>query len=136
MTTAEQHIGVQVNNENYAIPILDVHEIIRMLDITYVPDTRTSVLGVINLRGKTIPVMSLSERLGFSAEEYTPHTRIVVVACDEGEIGVIVDSVNEVLSFNDIQPSPENGKVAYLLGIGVKGNVLMSILDLKQLVSC
>lgn len=134
MTNTEQYVGVQVNFENYAIPILKVHEIIRMQEITHVPDTRPSVLGVIKLRGQIIPIISLRERLGLPDADFTKHTRIVIVTEHEEHMGMIVDRVNQVLSFEDIQPPPHQGKVAYLSGLGCKGDMLVSILDLEHLI--
>lgn len=134
MMNAEQYVGVRVNHENYAIPILEIHEIIRMQTITNVPNTRACVLGVINLRGQIIPILSLRERLGLPDSTPTKHTRIVVVTDGEGQMGMIVDNVNQVLSFEEIQPPPEEGKVSYLQGIGTKDEILVSILDLAQLI--
>ncbi|KPV44344.1 chemotaxis protein CheW [Alicyclobacillus ferrooxydans] len=132
--TTEQYVEVRANGDSYAIRILDMHEIIRMQEITHIPNTRSGVRGVINLRGQIIPVTSLRERLGVSDEDPTDHTRIVVVNDRDGVIGMIVDSVHQVLSFEDIQPPPEEGRIAYLQGIGRKGDTLVSILDLAKLI--
>lgn len=134
MENADQYVGVRVKTEHYAIPILEIQEIIRMQEITEVPNTRPCVLGVINIRGKIIPVVSLRERIGLPEADHTKHTRIVVVTDGDSEMGVIVDSVNQVLSFEDIQPPPDAGKVAYLRGIGRKNEMLVSILDLEKLI--
>ena len=119
--------------ESYALPILSIHEIIRMQEITHVPNTRSCVLGVINLRGQIIPVVSLRERLRRPEAEPTKSTRIVIVNDHDGVIGMIVDSVHQVLFFDDVQPSPEEGKVTYLQGIGRKGDALVSVLDVQNL---
>lgn len=132
--TTEQYVEVRANADSYAIPILEIHEIIRMQEITHIPNTRSCVLGVINLRGQIIPIVSLRERLGLSEAEVNKHTRIVVVNDHDSVIGMIVDSVHQVMSFEDIQPPPEEDEhVSYLQGIGRKGDALVSILDLAKL---
>lgn len=125
---------VRANKAGYALPILSIHEIIRMQDITQVPNTRSCVLGVINLRGQIIPVVSLRERLGLPEVETTKSTRIVIVNDHDGVIGMIVDSVHQVLSFDGIQPPPDEGNVSYLRGIGRRGDTLVSVLDLQNLI--
>jgi len=132
----EQYVGVRIDNESYAIPILEIHEIIRMQEITHIPNSRRFVRGVINLRGQIIPVVSLRECMGMPDEEYTKATRIVVVNDHDSVIGMIVDRVNQVLSFADVQPPPEQNKDAadsVLAGIGHKGDMLVSILNLEAL---
>ena len=124
---------VRVATESYALPILSIHEIIRMQPITHIPNTRSCVLGVINLRGQIIPVVSLRERLHMPDAEPAKSTRIVIVNDHDGVIGMIVDSVHQVLSFDDLQPPPEEGNAAYLQGIGRKGDTLVSVLDVQNL---
>lgn len=137
MSDHEQYVEVRVNNESYAIPILGIHEIIRMQEITHLPNSRSSVLGVTNLRGQIVPLFSLRARLGFFEESPTKSTRIVVVNDDEGVIGMIVDSVHQVLSLENIQPVPDQtGETegSYLQGIGRKSETLVSVLDLQKLI--
>ncbi len=131
----EQYVGVRIGKEIYAIPILEIHEIIRMQEIAPIPHSRRFVRGVINLRGQIIAVVSLRECLGMPDEEYTKATRIVVVNDRDGVIGMIVDSVHQVLSFADVQPPPENkdGVDSVLGGIGHKGDMLVSILNVEAL---
>ncbi|MHB1628458.1 MAG: chemotaxis protein CheW [Bacilli bacterium] len=133
---AEQYVGVRIGKETYAIPILEIHEIIRMQEITYIPNSRRFVRGVINLRGQIIPVASLRECLGMPDEERSRATRIVVVNDRDSVMGMIVDSVNQVLSFGDVQPPPEqntDGADSVLGGIGHKGDMLVSILNVEAL---
>lgn len=124
-----------MGDEGYALPILSIHEIIRMQAITHIPNTRSCVLGVINLRGQIIPVVSLRERLRLPEIEPTKSTRIVIVNDHDGVIGMIVDSVHQVLSFDDLQPPPQEGNAAYLQGIGRKGDTLVSVLDVQNLMN-
>ena len=83
--------------ETYGVDIGSVREIIRMQETTKVPRTPDFVEGVINLRGKVIPVIDLRKRFGFKRAEATKDTRIVVVDIDGNDIGVVVDAVTEVL---------------------------------------
>lgn len=130
----EQYVEVRAGRESYAIPILEIHEIIRMQDITQIPNTKSCVLGVINLRGQIIPVVSLRERLGLPEEQPTKSHRIVVVTDKASVMGMIVDSVHQVMSFEELQPPPEDGNVSYLRGIGSKGGKLVSVLEIEQLI--
>lgn len=134
--STEQFVEVQIGKESYALPILDIHEIIRMQESAEVPSTRKYVRGVINLRGQIIPIISLRERLGLPDIEETKATRIVIVTHPEGIFGMIVDRVNQVVTFASILPPPEQAgeELTYLVkGIGQKGEVLVSILNLENL---
>lgn len=127
----EQFVEVKVGREKYAFPILKVHEIIRMMEITELPHNNHDVLGVINLRGKIISVVSLRRRLGLSDQPHTKATRIVVVNFDDSIVGMVVDSVNQVISFSELQPPP--AQVSYITGIGNDGNSLVNVLKLEPL---
>jgi len=130
-----QYIEVGVANEWYAIKIYDIHEIIKMQDITEIPNTETHVKGVINLRGKIVPIISLRGRFGLEEEPYTKSTRIVVVNYKE-VVGIVVDRVNRVTMFDDIQPPPERiGGVdgEFFSGIGQTDQGLVSLLKLDHL---
>ena len=103
--------------ENYGVEILRVREIIGLIDITPLPQTPNYVRGVINLRGKIIPVIELRTKFGMTSVEYTEETCVIVVEVSEVgiserfEMGVIVDRVNEVLDINEssIEPAPRFG---------------------------
>ena len=103
--------------EEYGIKILKVKEIIGMMPITSVPKTPQFYKGVINLRGKVIPVVDLRLRFGIEEHEYTPKTCILVVEVDNGganeTVGVVVDSVSEVISLKmeDTEPPPDFGEM-------------------------
>lgn len=130
-----QYVEFGVHQERYAIKIYDIHEIIKMQEITEVPNTRFYVKGVINLRGKVVPVLSLRSLFGLSEDEYTKTTRIVVVNHQEDTVGIIVDRVNKVTTFSDIQSPPERlGGVQgnYFLGIGLVEDGLVGILKLDE----
>lgn len=131
---SEQFVEIQIGQEMYALPILDIFEIIRMQDITHLPNSKKNVIGVINLRGRIISVVSLRQLLGLIELEYTKSTRIVVVNYHEDMAAMIVDGVSQVITISEIQPAPENSGAKKLLrGIGQNGNSLVSILDLEKL---
>lgn len=131
----EQYIEFGIGLENYAVKIEDVHEIIKMQTITDIPHSRRYVKGVINLRGKVVPVVALRGLFGLPDEAYTKSTRIVVVKHLEESVGIIVDRVNKVTAYPDIQPPPEqagNLSGSYFLGIGLREQQLVGILKLDE----
>lgn len=93
----EKFVVFQLAGESYGVNILQVREIIRMQEITEIPQTLDYIKGVINLRGRITPVIDLRKRFGLPAAEYTSSTRIVVVQMMDQLIGIIVDAVTEVL---------------------------------------
>jgi purine-binding chemotaxis protein CheW len=130
--------------EEYGIPIKKVKEIIGIMEITQLPKAPEFIKGVMNLRGKIIPVMDLRLKLGLDGREYNERTCIVVIEVDAEEtkrqIGIVVDIVSEVVGIQagDVEPPPEYGtQVAesFLLGIGkVKGRVVL-LLDIGKLLN-
>ncbi|MDF2926211.1 MAG: cheW-2 2 [Paenibacillaceae bacterium] len=122
-------------NESYAILISDIHEIIRMQDITEIPNGQRYVKGIINLRGKIVPVISLRSLFLMEPDAISKSTRIVVVKHAEESVGIIVDKVNKVVTFSDIQDPPERaGGVSgtYFSGIGITPTSLVGILKLDE----
>ncbi|MBW7453953.1 chemotaxis protein CheW [Paenibacillus sepulcri] len=131
----EQFVEFELGQENYAIPISAIHEIIRMQDITEIPNGRNYVKGVINLRGKIVPIIHLSRLFELQETPAGKSTRIVVVNHTLEYIGIIVDRVNQVTTFTDIQPPPEriggiNG--SYFAGIGISTAGLVGILKMDE----
>ena len=134
-----KYLTFTMDKEEYGIGILKIKEIIGMMPITPVPRTPEHVKGVINLRGKVIPVMDLRLRFGMDAIDYTERTCIIVVEITSPvgmvQIGIVVDSVSEVLNIKaeDIEDTPTFGTkldTDYILGMakmegGVK--ILLSI---------
>jgi purine-binding chemotaxis protein CheW len=106
-----------------------------MQDITEIPNSQYYVQGVINLRGRIVPVISLRSLFSLDSDELSKSTRIVVVNHREESVGIIVDKVHKVTTFSDIQPPPErvggiNG--AYFVGIGITPSGLTAILKLDE----
>jgi purine-binding chemotaxis protein CheW len=130
---AGKYLSFWLGQEEYAIQVLRVREIMGVQEITAVPQTPRYVKGVINLRGKVIPVMDLRLRFGLSEVEHTHRTCIIVVEIHQGQtplwMGIIVDAVSEVLTLaaSDIEDTPDFGAATaapYLLGMAkLKGKV-------------
>lgn len=124
-------------DENYGLEILKVREIIGMMDITAVPRTPAYVKGVVNLRGKVIPVVDLRLKFGMEAAEATEQTCIIVVDDGRVETGIIVDKVSEVLDIasNDIEDPPSFGTsvdTSFILGMGKANDRVTILLDISR----
>lgn len=133
-----QLVSFQLGPEEYAIDILGVQEIIRMVEVTHVPNAPPSVEGVVNLRGKVIPIINLRIQFGLSVTDHTKDTRIVVVEVGRLILGFIVDSVEEVLRLPQdlIEPPPSAGRgggEAFNKGVGRFDGRLLILLDLELL---
>lgn len=133
-----QVVSFELGTEEYAVDILEVQEIIRMVEITSVPKAPHYVEGVINLRGKVIPIVDLRSRFGLSGAEGTKDTRIVVVDVSRIILGFIVDSVSEVLripsSLIESPPNGNQGGAEFYKGVGRVDGRLLIFLDLDRLV--
>lgn len=130
-------IVFRLNNEEYGVDVGQVRSIERMQSVTRIPGTPAFVKGVINLRGVVIPILDLNTRFALSESEITDHTRIIVVAHDNVEIGLIVDEANDVLDVpqSAIEPPPTVvGKVdtAYLRGVAKLDDRLLILLNLDK----
>ena len=130
--------------EDYGLEILKVREIIGMMDITAVPQTPEYVKGVINLRGRVIPVIDLRLKFGLEEAEYGERTCIIVVEVQSQvgsvQMGVVVDSVSEVLNINgeEIEPPPSFGarlKTQYILGIAKAKGTIKILLDIDRVLT-
>ena len=137
-----QLVGFRLSEEEYAVGISEVQEIIRVPEITKVPKAPSFVEGVINLRDKVLPIISLRKRFGLEDVEKTSSLRIIVVNAGEVSMGMIVDSVSEVLrlSKDTIEPPPpivSGIDAEYLKGIGKleEGKRLLLLLDLVKLLT-
>src|SRR5690606_34689414 len=138
---AGKYLVFALAGEEYAVGVLKVREILRMLDITRVPQAPPHVKGVVNLRGKVIPVVDLRLKFGFEEQPYTERTCIVVVEValpsSTALMGIVVDSVSDVLTLaaGDVELPPEFGarvSADYIPGVAtVKGRVKI-LLDLDR----
>jgi purine-binding chemotaxis protein CheW len=133
-----QLVSFQLGHEIFAIDILGVQEIIRLIDITHVPNAPHFVEGVVNLRGKVIPIINLRARFGLPVSKPTKDTRIVVVEVAHIILGFIVDSVEEVLRLPEeyvesMPPSDKGGINECHRGVGRVNGRLLVLLNLEHL---
>ncbi|HEX7544849.1 MAG TPA: chemotaxis protein CheW [Candidatus Limnocylindrales bacterium] len=133
-----QVVICRLGDESYGLDIGSVYEIIRFQESTAVPTAPSFVDGVINLRGRIIPVMDLSSRFGMSRSATTKSTRIVVAGTGGTRVGLVVDAVSEVLMLSEeaVEPTPEvasDNESAYIRGIARLGGELVILLDLSAL---
>ena len=136
----KQMVLFDLGSETYGLDIATVHEIIRMQPITKVPKAPACVEGVINLRGKVIPVIDLGRKFGLEKAERAKNNRIVVVNIQDTTLGIIVDAVTEVLRIptDSIEPVSEivtTGNSDYLLGIAKLSDKMVILLALEKLLS-
>jgi purine-binding chemotaxis protein CheW len=133
-----QIVGFRIGNETYGVRIAAVREIVRVPEITAVPSAPDTVEGVINLRGKIIPVMDLRKRFGHSEIKSDKKNRILVVELENKLLGLIVNSASEVLK---IPPSEieapgsvfADGESGYVTGVGKLQGRLIILLDISKL---
>lgn len=134
-----KYLTFKLADEEYGVEILKVREIIGIMDITAVPQMPGFVKGVINLRGKVIPVIDLRLKFGMEAAEYTDATCIIVV--DVGDLmGIIVDTVQEVLDIDggQIEPPPPLGAsvdTSFILGMGKVREEVKILLDIDKVLT-
>lgn len=138
-----QYIIVKVGLEQYGIDIKYVDNIVRMQKVTRVPKSLPYFYGVINLRGEIVPVMSLRRRFHLDDDEFTGKTRIIILKPEQQEsIGVIVDVVNEVVTFSDdeiekVGMDHKDELSKYILGVGTnaENDTLVSILNVEAVIT-
>ena len=137
MSRETQVVGFQVGRETYGIPITALHEIVRVPEITAVPDAPIYMEGVINLRGKIVSVLDLRKRFGKSASPLHRRSRILVVEHKGRLAGMIVDEASEVLKIqsSDIEPAPgimQEGGLDCVTGLGKYQGRLIILLDVGK----
>lgn len=135
-----QLVGFNLGREEFGVDILMVQEINRMLAITQVPRAPGFVEGVINLRGRVIPIISLRKRFGLPKREHDKNTRVIVVEIETKTFGMVVDGVNEVLRLpkDTVEPPPPivaGVGAEYISGIGKLDGKMLILLDLSKLMS-
>ena len=135
----KQFVVFQLADEDYGIDILQLSEIIRMVPITAIPGSPDFIRGVINLRGRITVVVDLEKKIHLTQRSETASTRIIISELDEKRIGLVVDSVSEVLwiPVPDIKPAPpalkKKVELSYMEGVAVVGDRLIIVLDLQKL---
>jgi purine-binding chemotaxis protein CheW len=137
-----QLVSFMLDNEEYGVEVLQVREIIRMPGITRMPNTPQYVEGIINLRGKVIPIISLRKRFGLVESENNSQTRIIIMDVAGSLNGFIVDAVSEVIRIHssDIQPPPSlvlSGSIGreFISGVYNHAERLLIIMDIDRMFS-
>jgi purine-binding chemotaxis protein CheW len=135
----ELHIvGFRIGRETFGVPIAMVHEIVRVPEITAVPEAPDYVEGVINLRGKIVPVVDLRKRFGEVEIKSTKKNRILVAEVENKMVGLMVDAASEVMKLpeGDVEPPPnvfEEGELNYVTGVGKLSGRLIILVDLTRI---
>jgi purine-binding chemotaxis protein CheW len=137
-TQKDKYLTFHLAGEDYGIEIRFVTEIIGIQQITEVPDMPTFIRGVINLRGKVIPVMDVRARFKIEARDYDDRTCIIVVNIDGTEVGLVVDEVSEVADIpeKNVEPPPRTGNSSgnrCIQGMGKIGTEVKILLDVQEL---
>jgi purine-binding chemotaxis protein CheW len=135
-----QLVSFNIGEEEFGVDILKVQEINRMPEVTQVPNAPEYVDGVINLRGKVIPVIDLRRRFGIERREHDKNTRIVVVDLNGTVVGFVVDAVKEVLRIprSVMEPPPSlttDVNADYITGVGKLDDRLLILLDLERVLA-
>ncbi|MCG9895620.1 MAG: chemotaxis protein CheW [Fimbriimonadaceae bacterium] len=137
LATEHQTVIFRLGSEHFGIEIFRVNEIIRLREITPIPGTDHHVKGLINLRGKTIPIVDLRLRFGLPEAEPTDTTRIVVVDTDHGDIGMVVDAVSEVRTLRsvDLEEAPilvQDRVTDYVWSLAKDADRIITLVDLDK----
>jgi len=137
---AGKYLTFVLAEEDYGLEILKVREIMGVLDITTVPHTPHYVKGVVNIRGKVIPIVDLRLKFDMPEVEYTEETCIIVVYVGQVEVGIIVDCVSEVMDIaeEDIEDAPEFGAeldTTTILGMSKAGGKVTILLDINKVLN-
>ena len=135
-----QVVSFRIGTEEYGVDIAQVQEIIRLVEITHVPRAPHFMEGVINLRGQLIPIIDLRTRFGMERIDATKSTRIIVTEIGSKRVGIVVDSVSEVLNIplENIEEAPEmiaGVGTEYIQGVGKMNDRLIIMLDLTMVIT-
>ncbi len=135
-----QWVTFKLAGETYGINVMQVQEVLRYSEIAPVPGAPTYVLGIINLRGNVVTVIDTRHRFGLESGEVTDNTRIVIIEADKHVIGILVDSVAEVvyLRQSEIETAPNVGNdesAKFIQGVCHKNNELLILIELDKLLT-
>ena len=139
-TQANKYLFFRIGKESYGIGIKHVIEIIELQNISKVPDMPNYVKGVINLRGKVIPIVDLRLRFDMEEREYDNRTCIIVTEVNQISVGCLVDTVEEVMEIpeKNIEPPPHfktvSGRDKYISGMGKVGDAIKILIDVEKIV--
>ncbi|MFN2339561.1 MAG: chemotaxis protein CheW [Gammaproteobacteria bacterium] len=135
-----QWVTFRLDEEIYGINVMQVQEVLRVSEIAPVPGAPEYVLGIINLRGNVVTVIDTRERLGLSSKEVDDSTRIVIIEADKQVVGILVDSVAEVvdLPMSEVESAPNVGNdesSRYIQGVASHDDQLLILVDLNKLLT-
>jgi purine-binding chemotaxis protein CheW len=135
-----QWVTFKLDNETYGINVMRVQEVLRYTEIAPVPGAPTYVLGIINLRGNVVTVIDTRQRFGLMNAEISDNTRIVIIEADKQVVGIMVDSVAEVvyLRQSEIETAPNVGNeesAKFIQGVCNKNNELLILVELDKMMS-
>ena len=136
-----QLVVFKIGDEEFGVDISQVREIVRLIEITYMPKSPEFIEGVVNLRGQIVAILDLAKRLGLTGLPRTDTSRIIIIEIGDNTVGMIVDSVSEVLrlSYDDVEDVPgliETGVPEhYIRGVGKLKDRLLVLLDLHNVLS-
>lgn len=139
-TLAGQYLTFKLGAQTYGVPILDVREINQISEITFVPKAPSFVKGVINLRGRIVPIVDLKQKFGVGFAEFSRESCTIVIEADGGQVGMLVDRVNDVveLSADQIEPKPMLGdqvNTEFILGMGKVNDLVVILIDVVSALS-
>ncbi|WP_206484707.1 chemotaxis protein CheW [Thalassotalea sp. G2M2-11] len=135
-----QWVTFQLDNETYGINVMQVQEVLRYTEIAPVPGAPSYVLGIINLRGNVVTVIDTRSRFGLETSDVSDNTRIVIIESEKQVIGILVDSVAEVVYLRsseiDVAPNVGNDESAkFIQGVSNRDGELLILVDLNKLLS-
>ncbi|MBB6154250.1 purine-binding chemotaxis protein CheW [Pseudomonas sp. JAI115] len=135
-----QWVTFKLDNETYGINVMRVQEVLRYTEIAPVPGAPSYVLGIINLRGNVVTVIDTRQRFGLDSGEISDNTRIVIIEADKQVVGIMVDSVAEVvyLRQSEIETAPNVGNeesAKFIQGVCNKNNELLILVELDKMMS-
>ncbi|MNN15933.1 Chemotaxis protein CheW [compost metagenome] len=135
-----QWVTFRLDNETYGINVMQVQEVLRYSEIAPVPGAPSYVLGIINLRGNVVTVIDTRQRFGLDSAPVTDNTRIVIIEADRQVVGILVDSVAEVIYLrqSEIETAPNVGNdesAKFIQGVCNKNGVLLILVDLEKMLS-
>lgn len=133
-------VTFRLENEKYGINVMQVQEVLRVTEIAPVPGAPDYVLGIINLRGNVVTVIDTRKRFGLQSKDVDDATRIVIIEADEQVVGILVDSVAEVvdLRISEIESAPNVGteeSAKFIQGVASQEGELLIIIDLNRLLT-
>ena len=135
-----QWVTFRLYNETYGINVMQVKEVLRYTEIAPVPGAPAFVLGIINLRGNVVTVIDTNNRFGLPSSEITDDTRIVIIESEDNVIGILVESVAEVvyLRKSEIEPAPNastDDSAKFIQGVSNRNDDLLILVDLNKLLN-